>query len=450
MIVWLASYPRSGNTFLRVILKSVFGLNSCSIYDDTRDIAADGDTADVVGHEALPEDFSLDEARSGDELFLIKTHEPPPNTEDKAIYLVRDGRETSVSYTRYLQNYGDSDTQLIDVIYGNVPYGTWGQHIEAWQPTTRPNTLLIKFEELVDAPDKFIKPISEFLEISSEGQDIPSFEELKKVNPAFFRSGKKRSWEGQFTAQEYASFMLKNRSQLMEYGYATDYPEGLEQPEIAEQIGLLSIEQSYLLTQVRAKLSEQLEEKNQEIRKQEELVKYFQERFQKTRDEFRDTQLLYNQKNIAYEQLQANLGELKENNQRLRSESAQADALQQRLAVQKTDNEQLKAQIADLQAHNQHLKSRNAELQECKRELKSEVSDLVREFQTDIGKHQSELENATQELAYLREEFANTRQRLADVRQELSLVYDSKRYKIGAGISAPFNVIRRAFSRSDN
>jgi len=34
-MIWLASYPRSGNTLLRVILKHCFGLSSQSVYHDS-------------------------------------------------------------------------------------------------------------------------------------------------------------------------------------------------------------------------------------------------------------------------------------------------------------------------------------------------------------------------------------------------------------------------------
>ncbi len=51
MIVWLASYPRSGNTFFRVILNSIFDIKTYSIYDDKGDIGADEKTSETVGHE---------------------------------------------------------------------------------------------------------------------------------------------------------------------------------------------------------------------------------------------------------------------------------------------------------------------------------------------------------------------------------------------------------------
>jgi hypothetical protein len=32
VLLWLASYPRSGNTFLRLVLKAVFGMGSYTAY----------------------------------------------------------------------------------------------------------------------------------------------------------------------------------------------------------------------------------------------------------------------------------------------------------------------------------------------------------------------------------------------------------------------------------
>ena len=92
MIIWLASYPRSGNTYFRVLLNTIFGVKTYSIHNDTHDIAADQSTVEIVGHEHLPEDFDLDRARLSNSIYVIKTHAPPQNETDMAIYLVRDGR----------------------------------------------------------------------------------------------------------------------------------------------------------------------------------------------------------------------------------------------------------------------------------------------------------------------------------------------------------------------
>jgi hypothetical protein len=33
MIVWLASFPRSGNTFLRIVLHRLYGVRTSTVYD---------------------------------------------------------------------------------------------------------------------------------------------------------------------------------------------------------------------------------------------------------------------------------------------------------------------------------------------------------------------------------------------------------------------------------
>src|ERR1700690_3698791 len=79
MIVWLASYPRSGNTMLRAMLRQAFGLKSYSMYDDPTDIGMNPAVGKQVGHQSLGtsfEEFYLREM-SSNKLTLVKTHDKP-------------------------------------------------------------------------------------------------------------------------------------------------------------------------------------------------------------------------------------------------------------------------------------------------------------------------------------------------------------------------------------
>src|ERR1700761_3889610 len=121
MIIWLASYPRSGNTLLRIILKSVFELPSFSKHGDEDDIAADPKLAELVGHQAMTAD--LQQMRKSADLYLVKTHDPPED-DGKAIYIVRDGRAACESFHHYLRDFSDRDSvSLTDVIAGFTPFG---------------------------------------------------------------------------------------------------------------------------------------------------------------------------------------------------------------------------------------------------------------------------------------------------------------------------------------
>lgn len=246
MIIWIASYPRSGNTFFRVILNNIFGLNTYSIYNDNADIGSDEKTSDIVGHKLLPEDFDIEKARLSEQLYLIKTHDYPSNDQDKVIYLVRDGRESTLSYKTYIQNYSNTQKTLIDVIFGNVLFGGWGDHLANWDPKKRNNTLLIKFEELVDAPKEHIKKISDFISIIPKQEEgIPTFDQLKRINPKFFNQGKKDSWKDKYTTAEHSSFWLKNYKQMIEYGYVEDKPQTFDNENLVELLNIMSYQNTY-------------------------------------------------------------------------------------------------------------------------------------------------------------------------------------------------------------
>ena len=190
MIVWLASYPRSGNTFLRVILKSCFDLGSYSQYNDQQDIAKDHNTAKAVGHlnyEGSWEDF-YQRAKASDDLYLIKTHHRPKD-DSPAIYVAREPRAALVSFHNYMTNFSNLDLTAAETILGASAFGSWGEHYDAWKPKSRKNTLLLQFEDLTKNPLAAAEQMGEFLDLGKARKKMPSFEELQEINPRFFRTG---------------------------------------------------------------------------------------------------------------------------------------------------------------------------------------------------------------------------------------------------------------------
>jgi glycosyltransferase involved in cell wall biosynthesis/GT2 family glycosyltransferase len=192
MIIWLASYPRSGNTLLRMMLNSVFGRTSYSEYDDVTDIGADPQTCQRVGHVFLgrPLEQAYAELSATPEPVFIKTHNEPKD-DAKAIYIVRDGRFAAMSYHRYLKDFlaVEHEVSLVNVIAGFTQFGSWGSHLDAWDPQNRPNTLLLRYEDLVAEPQREIAKIAEFIQLEPTGQWQNDFQALHQVNPKFFRHG---------------------------------------------------------------------------------------------------------------------------------------------------------------------------------------------------------------------------------------------------------------------
>jgi len=206
-------------------------------------------------------------------MWFIKTHElrhhMQISEQDKVIYLVRDGRASTLSFTKHLQNfYGKKNDDLGDVLHGNTPYGSWGEHVMGWINTPK---LLIKFEELIDHPEETIGAISQYLKIDPKGGHIPTFEELQKINPKFFRSGKKDGWKTFFSDDEHLLFWLRNHKPMQEMGYMENIPKEVNQTSFKTYARLFTKEIEVLKNSHYSDI--QLQQKIKTIEKQNTLLK---------------------------------------------------------------------------------------------------------------------------------------------------------------------------------
>ncbi len=196
MIVWLASYPRSGNTLLRTILKQTMDRGS---YSDEALSAALGLTAaeNDFGHLPMDEPWEqfYKKASASADIHLVKTHLPPRDSQP-VVYVVRDGRQALVSYYNYHRRFFPEHTGgLMNLVLGDDYYGGWTEHHAQWISGTRP-TMLVRYEDLVDATPVLLQEIAHF--IGHAGPVAPwtnPFEKLHQENPGFFRQGEV-GWKG--------------------------------------------------------------------------------------------------------------------------------------------------------------------------------------------------------------------------------------------------------------
>ncbi len=187
-VTWLASYPRSGNSLLRLILKHCFGLSSQSLYLD-QDFA-DPTIRELVGHEDVgrnPRQFVQLARRAGRGLY-VKTHESPPADRHPAVYVIRDGRSAVVSHAHYLHDILHQNITFAEVIEGKIGL-SWSQHVRAWTLPLRANTLVVRYENLAASNRDTLAAISAFIgQPILRGFDL-SFERLHGLHPSFFRRG---------------------------------------------------------------------------------------------------------------------------------------------------------------------------------------------------------------------------------------------------------------------
>ena len=207
-VIWLASYPRSGNTFLRTILWHCFGLRSASVYRN--DLGGRKALEDYVGHIEHGPDGRPHFPADG--LPLVKTHEYPQSPAP-AIYVVRDGRAASIS----LWNFYNRSLSLEDVVHGKHHFGTWADHIRAWEPETRPNTLLLKYEDIVEDLPVTLDKLSAFLKRDIRQKIIPPRNKIAGADGRWVR--KKSDWRSEFPERLLEYFNKENSEILKRLGY---------------------------------------------------------------------------------------------------------------------------------------------------------------------------------------------------------------------------------------
>ncbi len=150
----IASYPRSGNLWLRVLLLHVL-LGRAPELDEVHAF---------VPH--LGQHYETPRLLAGTGR-LLKTHEPFRREYRRAVYVVRDPRDVCLSYYKHLQRRGSLTVpaqgqaahfdRFIDafLLGRHEPHGRWSSHVISWLDALdagRADIFLIRYEHMRDDP----------------------------------------------------------------------------------------------------------------------------------------------------------------------------------------------------------------------------------------------------------------------------------------------------------
>ena len=239
--VFLASYPKSGNTWLRHLLATLLG-NSAEKDDWRSAISHVG--LQVGNHFKLPGIL-----KNGGR--LIKTHESFRPVYGKTILLVRDGRDVVVSEFHYRRNYrptlasNQSFDEFVErFLTGRTcGYGAWHEHTLSWLDVhdMRDHSLLcIRYEDLKADPEEELKRVREFLDLEATDEEIAraveqntvaamrgreeKFWKDRKDKPAvsFVRSGKAGGWREHFSDASLERFYAVTGDVMRQLGYLSE------------------------------------------------------------------------------------------------------------------------------------------------------------------------------------------------------------------------------------
>ncbi len=264
-IVWLASYPKSGNTWVRAFLhnyilqpESPHSINRLVEFSVAECAAAffhePGESLTTAQVQALRPAVHEKLTHLHDDLVFVKTHNANLAVEDVplctpehsagAVYIVRDPRDVALSYAAYTGRGVDEIIELManpraanasDSAQVFELLSSWSQHAISW--VAAPKRLLVRYEDLVAAPERGFARIIRFLgtgeveaarlqraiEFSSfktlAAQEAESGYNAGSKNEKFFRAGKAGQWREQLTPAQARRIEEAHGEVMGKFGY---------------------------------------------------------------------------------------------------------------------------------------------------------------------------------------------------------------------------------------
>lgn len=275
-IIWLASYPKSGNTWLRTFFANLLSGSAMPVDINDLKISSIASNRTIFDEYSgiSSSDLSLEEIErlrpyvyeeisqnSPGPVFykihdaFLYTSEGRPmvseNASRKAIYIIRNPYAVAVSFAHHLnisiektvEHMNNPDYRLVGNDF-SLSYQleqklfSWSMHVKSWIEQKEVEVLVVRYEDMVHQPKATFRKAAEFCEfIFNENQLLQairnsSFEVLKeqeqksgfKEKPgkasSFFRKGQSESWKDELDQKFMQSILVKHFDVMKMFGYA--------------------------------------------------------------------------------------------------------------------------------------------------------------------------------------------------------------------------------------
>ncbi|CAE7405555.1 STD2 [Symbiodinium microadriaticum] len=270
-LIWLASYPKSGNTWMRAFLHNLLRNPPSPAHINDLDKFCLGESgadwyqpkADKPLLEMTSEELAQlrpivhrEMTKAHPDSVFVKTHNylgewcgVPLHTMDVtagAIYVVRNPIDVAVSMTDHfgLDLDGAIDRLAHDQAAtenqpGHIPeiHSSWSTHVSSWTAAPNPQLHVVRYEDLTDHPRKTFKGVANFLglkpkrdrldkairfssfKVLKAQEDKDDFKERSEHAKSFFRSGKVGDGRDQLTAAQIDRIINDHHDQMARFGY---------------------------------------------------------------------------------------------------------------------------------------------------------------------------------------------------------------------------------------
>ncbi len=274
-IVWLASYPKSGNTWFRIFLSNLFSdspqavnineltettmSSNRSIIDSYLGMHSSELTAKEID-KLRPQVFKrFSDEKEG--TAYVKTHEAwtlnsignpifPKEITKGVIYIIRNPLDIVISYSYHNNESIDKTISILNNDFSKLCekkeklniqtqqiLTSWSSHVRSWTDDSNLPVHIIRYEDMLDHPLKSFKRAVDFLNLKYEESEIinainnSSFDTLKEMetsdgflergiySEAFFRKGESNEWESELLETQINEIVKYQHKIMKRFGY---------------------------------------------------------------------------------------------------------------------------------------------------------------------------------------------------------------------------------------
>ena len=235
MIIWISSYPKSGNTYIRSFLASYFFSEKGKFdFDQLINIlqfpSIKFSKKDYFNFNDAAKNWISNQTKffGKEDFYFLKTHNTLENfkeekfTTDKetagAIYIVRDPRNIITSmchhysftpdqaYKKLIDNEASLSQKSVNGDCSNFTFlGSWAEHYKSWRDTQEFKVLFIRYEDLQKNKDKIFREIINFVNnLKNNGQSIDEKKFYNSIKSTNFANLKNKEFNENFEESVYS------------------------------------------------------------------------------------------------------------------------------------------------------------------------------------------------------------------------------------------------------